>query len=392
MVLPTERELAEKLGVGRPAIRESIKALTILDVLESRRGDGTYVKTLDGLHKRLPTKVDLSTKDFSMLDLLEVRKMIEPKAARLAACRATEGHLKRIGAQAIKIREARDWEAAAEHDLLLHTEIVEAAGNPILRELNNALTRLLRRSREISAASPPNRMEMVDSHSRVVDAILKGDGDEAEKAMLEHLHRIGMGLIRYQSALKPFEDPPSNEALLRLLSLACPLMQEVSDKTGQSCHLAMPSNGNIVVVASVEAPLLMGFSVHVGANVDLLNTASGHVILAFRDDEYQRHALEAWQKKTNSLLPAGLDRHLAAIRRRGYEELASYQVHSVVNISYPVLNQRGEAIAALCVPFLARIGDENGPPQVKERLAYATETLSKAIGGEKQLPEVHEGS
>ncbi len=55
-------------------------------------------------------------------------------------------------------------------------------------------------------------------------------------------------------------------------------MQEVSDKTGQSCHLAMPSNGNIVVVASVEALGQMGFSVHVGANLDLLNTASGHGI------------------------------------------------------------------------------------------------------------------
>ena len=387
MVLPTERDLAEKLGVGRPAIRESIKALNTLDVLESRRGDGTYVKALDGLRTGLPTKVDLSTKDFSMLDLLEVRKMIEPRAAKLAACRATPGNLRRIEAQCAKIRDAKDWGEAAEHDLLLHTEIIEAAANPILRELNNALTRLLRRSREISVASVPDRMQMLDSHSRVVNAILKGDADEAEKAMLEHLHSIGMSLIRYQSAAKAFQTASPSETLQHLLSLARPLMQEVSERTGQSCHLAMPSNGNIVVVASVEASLLMGFSVHVGANVDLLNSASGHVILAFRSQEYQAQALEAWQKKTNSLLPAGLSRHLAAIRRRGYEELASYQVHSVVNISYPVLNQNGEAVAALCVPFLARIGDENGPPQVKERLAYATETLSRAIGGRMQLLE-----
>jgi DNA-binding IclR family transcriptional regulator len=158
-------------------------------------------------------------------------------------------------------------------------------------------------------------------------------------------------------------------------------MQQVCDKTGQSCHLAMLSNGNIIVVASIEAPVQMGFSVHVGANVDLLNTASGHVILAFRDDDYRRRALVAWQKKTQSLLPAGLEQHLAAIRQRGYEELASYQVHSVVNISFPVLNQRGEAVAALCVPFLAHIGGETGPPQVKERLAHASGVLSKAIGG-----------
>lgn len=195
MALPTERALAEKLGVGRPAIRESIKALTILDVLESRRGDGTYLKSLDGLRSGWPTKVDLGTKDFSMLDLLEVRKMFEPKAAKLAASRATEAHLKRIESQRIKVQESRDWDAVAEHDLLLHTAIIEAAGNPILSELNSALMRLLHRSRQITGARAPDRSRMLEAHKTIVEAILKGDGDEAEKAMLEHLHRVGLDLI-----------------------------------------------------------------------------------------------------------------------------------------------------------------------------------------------------
>ena len=169
MVLPTERELAAKLGMGPPAIRESIKALTILDVLESRRGDGTYVKSLEGRRKEWPTKFDVSTKDFSVLDLLEVRTMIEPKAA--------------------------NWEAAAEHDLLLHTAIIEAAGNEVLTELNSALTRLLHRNREISAARAHDCSQMLDSHSRIVDAILRGNGDEAEETMLDHLQRVGPDLI-----------------------------------------------------------------------------------------------------------------------------------------------------------------------------------------------------
>lgn len=195
MVLPTERALAEKLGVGRPAVRESIKALTILDVLESRRGDGTYVKSLDGLRKGWPAKVELSTKDFSVLDLLEVRKMFEPKAAKLAAARANESQLRCIEERCVKVRDSSDWKAVAEADLLLHTAIVEAAGNPVLCELNSALTRLLHRSREISAARAPDKTQMLDSHTKIVDAILKGDGDEAEKAMLDHLHRVGLDLV-----------------------------------------------------------------------------------------------------------------------------------------------------------------------------------------------------
>lgn len=190
---------------------------------------------------------------------------------------------------------------------------------------------------------------------------------------------------RYQLTLKLFELANQHQPLQHLLTIARPLMQDVADQTGQSCHLAMPSNGNIVVVASVEAPVHMGFSVHLGANIDLLNTGSGHVILAFRGSAYRNHALRAWQYKTNNRLPRGLDKHLEQIRRRGYEELASYQVHGVVNISFPILNQHHEAVAAMTVPFLPRIGEDIGPPQVKEHLAAAAEKLSRTMGGQTLL-------
>ena len=195
MMLPTERALAEKLGVGRPAIREAIKALTILDVLESRRGDGTYLKSLDALRSGWPAKLDLGSKDFNLLDLLEVRKMFEPKAAKLAAIRATESQLRRIDAQCMKVQESSTWKEVEEHDLVLHTAIIEAAGNPILSMLNSAMTRFLHRSREITGAKEPDRQQMIDEHIKIVDAILRGDGDKAEEAMLDHLHHVGLVLI-----------------------------------------------------------------------------------------------------------------------------------------------------------------------------------------------------
>ena len=195
MMLPTERALATKLGVGRPAIREAIKALTILDVLESRRGDGTYLKSLDALRSGWPAKLDLGKKDFNLLDLLEVRKIFEPKAAKLAATRATESQLRRIDAQFMKVQESSTWKEVGEHDILLHTAIIEAAGNPILNMLNSAMTQFLHRSREITGDKTPDRQQMLDEHLKIVDAILKGDGDEAEEAMLTHLHHVGLDLI-----------------------------------------------------------------------------------------------------------------------------------------------------------------------------------------------------
>lgn len=186
---------------------------------------------------------------------------------------------------------------------------------------------------------------------------------------------------RYQLTLKLFELAHRHHPLNRLLTKARPLMHDVAQETGQSCHLAMLNNGEVVVVAQVDAPGPMGFSVSVGAKIDLLDTASGHVILAFQPAEASARSLAAWRRRTNKALPVGLEQHLAQIRRRGFEELASYQVHGVVNVSLPVFNRHGEAIAALSVPFLAHIGSGVGPRQVKEALYAASCSLSSGIGG-----------
>jgi DNA-binding IclR family transcriptional regulator len=188
---------------------------------------------------------------------------------------------------------------------------------------------------------------------------------------------------RFQLTLKLFELAHRHHPLQRFVAKARPLMEEVAHKTRQSCHLAMPSNGEVVVITQVDAPGSAGFALKLGARIDLLHTASGHLILAFQPDEMRTRSLAAWRRRTDGPLPADLEDHLARIRERGYEEMPSYQVEGVVNISYPVLNQHQEAIAALSVPFLPRIGDRIGPPQVKAALQSASRALSIAIGGRK---------
>jgi DNA-binding IclR family transcriptional regulator len=197
-----------------------------------------------------------------------------------------------------------------------------------------------------------------------------------------YISRSGPG-DSYQLTLKLFEMVHQHNPVQKLVTHARPLLRHVANQTGQSCHLAMLNNGEVVVVAQFDAPGIMGFAVRLGANVDLLNTGSGHVILAFQSEDMQHRILAAWCQRTRKRVPADLSSHLRRIRRRGYEELASYQVHGVVNISYPVLNQHGEAIAAMTVPFLARIGDSVGPPEVKEALNIASGALSRAVGGKK---------
>jgi DNA-binding IclR family transcriptional regulator len=188
---------------------------------------------------------------------------------------------------------------------------------------------------------------------------------------------------RFQLTLKLFELAHRHHPLQRFVAKARPLMEAVAHKTRQSCHLAMPSDGEVVVITQVDAPGSAGFALKLGAKIDLLNTASGHLILAFQSDEVRVRSLTAWKRRTDRPLPADLQQHLTRIRERGYEEMASYQVAGVVNISYPVLNQHHEAIAALSVPFLPRLGDRRGPAQVKAALQAASQALSIAIGGRK---------
>lgn len=188
---------------------------------------------------------------------------------------------------------------------------------------------------------------------------------------------------RYQLTLKFFELAQKHHPLQRLVAAAKPLMQQVAETTGQSCHLAMLSHSEVIVVAQVDSPGKMGFAVRLGANIDLLDTASGHVILAFQKKEVQMRILRAWQRRSDKRPPRNLYRHLDAIRHRGHEELASYQVRGVVNISFPVLNQQGEAVGAMAVPYLQQIGARIGLSQVKQELLKVSENLSLAIGGRR---------
>ena len=190
---------------------------------------------------------------------------------------------------------------------------------------------------------------------------------------------------RFELTLKLFELAHRHHPLKRLIAQARPLLQDIANHTGQSCHLAMLSDAAIIVVAQVDAPGSMGFSLRLGAQIDLFDTASGHVILAFQSAGARQRALAAWERRSRRRVPPGLEKHLAAIRARGHEEMRSYQVQGVLNISYPIVDQHGEAIAAMSVPFIKRIGDRLGPRQIRKKLQSASERLTAGIGGKRTL-------
>lgn len=194
--LPPERALAAQLGVGRPSLREAIKALAVLEVLESRRGSGTFVKSRQPSAVPWPGISDEGPAELGVLELLEVRKIIEPRAAWLAATRASERHLVEIEAARQKLEaHEEDWRLVAKLDRELHSAIIRGAQNPVLDLIDRFLHTHIPRNQTAMARFAPDLDRIRQDHKAIVESILKRQADAAEKAMLDHLNAVGLEFI-----------------------------------------------------------------------------------------------------------------------------------------------------------------------------------------------------
>jgi GntR family transcriptional repressor for pyruvate dehydrogenase complex len=186
--LPPERELAQRLHVGRTTVREALKLLTLSGLLEAKRGDGTYVRQefTDFLSRQIEWPVLLSVHEVDMI--VEVREGLEPKAARLAADRATPEEIERLGVfrQLLAI-EGRDIRRETDLDLEFHHAIAAAAHNELLSRLMLSLHNILREYIALSNQMTDRLETTVAEHQAIYDAIAAKDPDAAGRAMIDHL-------------------------------------------------------------------------------------------------------------------------------------------------------------------------------------------------------------
>jgi len=185
---------------------------------------------------------------------------------------------------------------------------------------------------------------------------------------------------RYHLTLRLFRLAQEHPPTKRLVTEALPIMHNIAYESRQSCHLGVVDGGHVVILAQVDSPTSSGFYVKVGSKVDLMHAATGHAILAYQNEDVYWRVLDQWMQESRKKRPAGLDAHLAKIRARGYERRPSYEVTGVVNISFPVLSARGSAVAGLTVPYVKRIGDSVGIPDVISMLRTASQQISEALG------------
>jgi GntR family transcriptional repressor for pyruvate dehydrogenase complex len=179
--LPSEPRLAVMLGVGRSAVREAVRELQTLDVLEVRHGRGTFVRGLRPELMGRPEGFSAALERTIALELLEVRMMFEPEAAALAARRATTHDVDRLRHDVAALETAVALGVQPPEDLGFHLDLVRAAHNGSLLRISSAINAFY----EHDPAMPTERD--VREHRAVAEAVAAGDQQGARGAMRAHL-------------------------------------------------------------------------------------------------------------------------------------------------------------------------------------------------------------
>jgi GntR family transcriptional repressor for pyruvate dehydrogenase complex len=193
--LPSERDLAAMMQVSRPSLREALRALDMMKIVEIRHGSGTFVASLKP--ERLVEHFDFvfSLDDSTFANVLDARAMLEPSLAAAAAQNATEAELAKIGSCMERlVKSVPDPKLFLEADLELHQLITAAVHNQIIARFMSTLGRLGLASRMRTVALKGVREKSLQDHQAIVDALFRRDPEAAAGNMRKHIKNISKSL------------------------------------------------------------------------------------------------------------------------------------------------------------------------------------------------------
>jgi len=196
--LPSERDMAESLGVSRASVREALTALEAIGILDIRPGEGTFVRETSVSETFEPLAMVLEVEQNPGVEMMEVRRVLETESAALAALRATEENLKKIEESLYRMKTARSVAEAVEADLRFHFAIAEATRNSILLRIMNTVADLMhnvfRHKREQLFSAPGKSSEIISEHEAIYTAIREKNPEQARAQMLKHINNIQNGI------------------------------------------------------------------------------------------------------------------------------------------------------------------------------------------------------
>lgn len=192
--LPPERELTEQLGVGRPALREALKALEILGLIESRHGSGNYVVNHVQESSFKPLSISFLLNNGSPSDVLDMRYCLECFAVRIAAEKADETDIQHLNNLMDDMKAADNAADKAAADRDFHFELVKISGNLLFRNTLESISFLMdnfiEHSLQLSYFGQDSVENVYQEHMTIIEAITFHNADAAEAAMKKHLSRI----------------------------------------------------------------------------------------------------------------------------------------------------------------------------------------------------------
>jgi DNA-binding IclR family transcriptional regulator len=192
---------------------------------------------------------------------------------------------------------------------------------------------------------------------------------------------------RYSLTLKLFSLGNRHQPTRRLQAAALPVMQDLAEAIGQSCHLVVAIENRMTVVAQAEPRGPMVFTVRQGADFPLsAHRVSARVLAAFASTARQDEMLRSMIIQDRTPEPSALRKRLNGIARKGYDMVPSETIGGVIDLAFPVFDQDGYAKASLVVPLLPVIGRTPAPETVKAKVAAAAQRVSAAIGGGRSCP------
>ncbi|WP_320170302.1 FadR/GntR family transcriptional regulator [Maridesulfovibrio sp.] len=198
--LPAERNLAEKLNVSRSSVREAIKTLAQGNLVESRRGDGTYIKDPEGGDFTEAFARIFAAREKRISDIFQFRRVIEPEMAALAAVSMDDETLDRMKVIVCNQQiQAQAGKNAGVLDSDFHLEIARATGNSIFPEMMVALDRIIKESRSECLQTAERQEISISMHFKLLEAFENRDPETARMVMKQHIAEIKAAAVSAES-------------------------------------------------------------------------------------------------------------------------------------------------------------------------------------------------
>lgn len=192
--LPSERKLADLLGLSRASVREAIQALAFSGYLEVIQGKGTYVLEMSTKYDEIVNFFS-EFSNYSLDYLMEARIMLEGEFARLAALNASQEEIDLIEKIFKEIESSKDLNSFVVKDLEFHLTIAKATHNPFMNGLMKIIGEMLyKETRKIIKISKDTRINTIETTRNLVQAIKKRNSEQAKELMSEHIRNIKTSL------------------------------------------------------------------------------------------------------------------------------------------------------------------------------------------------------